>query len=367
MGFFGGPNAFKELNKLANYNTYRSYNKKLSNGGANYNSSPFVVFVLDNGYGLDSLSSLFSSLSISDSATGQDSIALAANINTLDLATGLDFSSISPTIGVSDSAIGQDAISIGANISASDSGIGRDAVAIAGAFYVIDSNNLLQPLGVLVQQDSRFELLPSTRDNVEEIPGAHGEFDFGTEFKARSLEIHVATEEGYAPLEKAQLQRLFAKYLDPTKGPKTLIFADDVEKTYVVKFSGKIDPKIFPSWFEFTIPFKMNSPFIQGSFEKVLTGSGILMNEGTFETYLTVEISGPATNPSLNIGDKTLYYSGTISAGQSLVINTKTCTARIGADNALAGYNGVFPSLPPGETPVTAGSNVTIRWRDCWL
>ncbi|MDR7856067.1 distal tail protein Dit [Tissierella sp.] len=354
---------------MANYNSNRIYNKKLTDGGANYNSGPFTIIILDNGSGIDDIKDILANIDILDTAISDELISLVATIDILDNSTSSDDAiSIINNLNVSDSAIGNELLSIMANLNVSDSGIGNDSdISIAGAFFVIDSNNILHPLGVLVTNDSRFELLPSTRDNTEEIPGRHGELDFGTEFKARPLELHVVTKEGYSPLEKSHLQRLFANYLNPTKGYKTLIFSDDVEKTYMVKYSGKIDITNHPTWFQFVLPFKMSNPFIIGSFEKSLIGSGSLINEGTFETGLIIEISGPTTNPTLTIGGKSLSYTGTIPSGQKLIIDTEKQTAKIGSTNAMANYNEAFPLLFPGETSVTAPSNVTIKWRDKWI
>lgn len=356
---------------MAKYNSGRIYNRKITNNGATYNSAPFIILVLDSGYGLDEINNIISDVNIADNAEATDSIVLVASIELADQSIyAEDFISVSANINVPDTALGSDIIlPILASVPIQETGTGIDNISIAGAFFVIDANNVLQPLGVLVLRDSRLELLPSTRDSTDEIPGMHGEFDFGTEFNSRAFDLHVATNEGYAPLEKAQLQRLFAKYLDPAKGAKTLIFSDDIEKTYIVKYSGKIDITQYPSWFEFTLPFKMSNPFIMGSFEKTLIGSGTLINAGTFETSLTIEIAGPATNPSLVIGGQTLSYSGSIPAGQTLIIasNGGTGTAKLGGVNAMAGYNGIFPSLQPGNTNVTAGSNVIIRWKDKWL
>ena len=58
---------------------------------------------------------------------------------------------------------------------------------------------------------------------------------------ARLLELQVVTPDGLNAREKSRLKSLYAMYLDPTKGPKKLVFADDIEKTYMVKYSGKID------------------------------------------------------------------------------------------------------------------------------
>ena len=353
---------------MANYNSKRIYNKKLTDGGANYNSGPFAIIILDRGLGIDSIDSIVSNIDISENGIGEENIILIADVKVLDKSIFTDDNvTIVNNVNVADLGIGEEGISVKANVIIGDLGNGVDNVGTVGAFFVIDSNGILEPLGVLVTRDSREELLPSTRDSTEEITGRHGEMDFGTELNARMLELHVATDEGYAPLDKAKLKRLFAMYLDPTKGAKTLIFSDDIEKSYIVKYSGKIDLTNHPSWFEFVLPFKMNDPLIIGSFENMLVGSGKLENKGTFETGLIVEIKGPITNPSLNIGGEVVAYTGTIANGNTLVIDTDLEIAKIGNSNAVDGYNGNFPLLYPGETNVIANSNVTIRWRDKWI
>lgn len=354
---------------MANFNSRRYFNKKIPDGGANFNSAPFTIIVLDNGTGADNIGDILANIDIKDDGIGDENIVAIATLEIMDKSISSDDSvSITNNINIADDGIGKELLSVIANLNITDNGIGKDNLSdIVAAFFVIDSNKILHPLGVRVTGDSRLELLPATRDNTEEIPGRHGEIDFGTELKARPLELHVVTKEGYSPLAKSRLQRFIAKYLDPTKGAKTLIFSDDIEKTYKVKYSGRIDLSEYATWFKFTIPFKMSDPFITGSFEKVLTGNGILVNEGTCETGLIVEIYGPTTNPSLTIGGEILSYTGTISTGTKLIIDTGMETAKIGSSNALGDYNGVFPMLQPGETNVISSSNITIKWRDKWI
>ena len=112
----------------------------------------------------------------------------------------------------------------------------------------------------------------------------------------------------------------------------------------------------------------MYDPFIYGTFEKSLTGNGKIKNEGTFETGLIIEISGAITNPSVTIGTDILTYTGTITSGNTLVIDTLKKTVKIGNNNAVDKFNGVFPLLPSEtELSVVASSNVKIKWRDKWL
>lgn len=358
---------------MANYNSGKIYNRKLPEGGATYNSAPFLILILDNIYFQDNIQSISSSVNIIDNLKIEDDMFIT---NTIDMQDTLNVSdsvdSVLTVMNIDDELNIQDFIDyISNNISIQDTAWLNDIVsAPAVAFFTVDNNDILQPLGVQVKKDSRYELLPSTRDSVEEVAGMHGELDFGTQFKARTLELTVAAlnpPNCDEPFDREKLKRLYAKYLDPTKGYRNLVFADDVEKTYQVKFSGKIDFTNFPDWFQFTIPFKMANPFIIGSIEKSHTGNGIIENEGTFETGLLIEIIGPASNPSVTIGGDILTYNGTLSNGQILSIDTEKQTVKIGNSNAIGNYNGVFPLLAPGETTVSTSNNVAIKWRDKWL
>lgn len=228
--------------------------------------------------------------------------------------------------------------------------------------FIVTTDGVLMPLGVKVLRDSREELLPSTREAGEIIPLRHGEISFGNTFNSRQLELSVVTEEG---IDKITLKRAIAKHLVPEI--KTLIFMDDPDKMYLVKYAGKIELNQYSKWFSFVVPFKMMNPFILETQEREQVGSGILRNEGTMETPVAMEIRGPATNPTISINDKVLKYTGTLASGDVVIIQTEQMTVTYNGVNALANYNNEFPLLSPGETTVTAGNNVTFRWRSRWL
>jgi len=224
------------------------------------------------------------------------------------------------------------------------------------------------PLNVYILRDSREELLPGTRDYTEEIPGRHGEIDFGSEFRPRVLELRVVSLDNLSVQERERLKRNIAKYLDPTKGIRTLIFDDDDSKTYNVKYSGKIDLHQYPTWLEFVIPFKLSNPFIESTFPKVHVGNGVLVNDGTIETPLQIKIQGPVTDPVITIGNQQLKYIGSLTSTDIVEIDTEKMTVKFNGKNALANYSGEFPKLPPGETQVTvSGGTVTFTWKDRWL
>lgn len=236
------------------------------------------------------------------------------------------------------------------------------------ATFLITEDNIMRPLGVFVAGDSRKEILPSVREISEHIPGRHGDIQFATKLEPRILELHVATDDGLTPAEREQLKRTLARYLNPTAGYNPLIFADDLEKTYMVKYAGKIPLEQAASSFDFFIPFKLGKPYITETFTQSLTGSGTIRNAGNVETYLTIEIHGAASGTTtITVGDKTLTYAGNIAAGETVVIDTEGLTVEKAGVNVLENYAGGFPKLAVGDTAVVAGSNVIFRWKGRWV
>jgi len=275
-------------------------------------------------------------------------------------------------VEVSNAGHGAELISLIASLSTSDSGIGVDTVGTpteypADSYFIITTAGRMEPLGVLVLGDSRKEQ-PSVKEYVDNAPGRHGELLFDTKLSSRLLELHVATDDGLTPLQKEQLKRTIARYLNPVAGTKKLIFQDDEDKAYEVKYAGKIDLTQYSDWMDFTIPFKMANPAAVSSVENTLTGNGTLTNSGNLETGMIIEISGAITDPSIVIGAYTLSYDGTISAGQTLVIDTEAMTVELDGVNVIDNFTGEMPlMLQPGNTVVTASSQVTFKWYDRWL
>lgn len=211
-------------------------------------------------------------------------------------------------------------------------------------------------------------MMPEIRTTEEEIPGRHGEIYFDSKLGARIIELPVLAN-NITPSEREALKRTLAQYLNSAQGVKPLVFSDDIEKQYEVKYAGKIGLEQFPTWMKFTIPFKTVSPYIQGSFEQTHVGDGTLSNVGNFETPLTIEIDGPVTNPSVTVGEDTLFYTGTIDSGSKLIIDVEMLTVELDGVNVLADYSGGFPWLPEGNTTVTGASagTTTFKWRGRWL
>jgi len=236
------------------------------------------------------------------------------------------------------------------------------------ATYLISEDNLLRPLNVYITGDSRKEILPAVREYSERIPGKHGDIQFATKLEPRILELRAATNDGLTPAEREQLKRKIAGYLNPTAGYKPLIFADDLDKTYMVKYAGKISLEQAADSFDFFIPFKLGKPYITETFTQTLTGSGTIHNAGNVEAYLTIEIHGEASGTTtVTMGDTALTYTGDIATGETVVIDTVERTVEKDGVNVLENYAGGFPKLAVGNTAVTAGGNVTFKWKGRWV
>ena len=239
---------------------------------------------------------------------------------------------------------------------------------IGGVDFIVDSDGILQPLGLLVARDSREDLLPSTREYTEEIPGRDGEIDFRSELKSRILELHVSTEE-INPATRYTVKRNIAAQLNPLVGVKTLVFEDDPTRMFYVKYAG--DMRInnqFPTWFDFVIPFKMVNPFVVSTNEHSFTGSGTIINAGNVDASFKVYVYGPAINPIINVNSEIMAWTGNLVAGDILVIDTENQTVRINDTNALGTYNGIFPVLRTGDNDIVVSySDIMLKWRDRWI
>ncbi len=189
-----------------------------------------------------------------------------------------------------------------------------------GVDFYVNENRILEPLGLVVLRDSRVDLFPRVKERIEEIPGRHSEIDFGSKFEPRILELHVTVSEEFSLAEREKRKREIARHLNHTMGTKILVFADEPDKQYFVKYSGIVDiTRQYTSWFEFTIPFKCSDPYIYGKEreeEFVVTQSPKELNifsKGNMEAYPTIVL--------LNKGGNTVngfiiqYYEEIIEVG----------------------------------------------------
>lgn len=257
-----------------------------------------------------------------------------------------------------------------------------------GVDFYVNENRILEPLGLVVLRDSRADLFPRLKERVQEIPGRHGEIYFGNRLEPRLIELSVVIQEEFSSLqEREQKKREIARYLNPTHGVKVLVFADEPEKQYFVKYSGSIDVTQYASWFEFTIPFKCSDPYIYSTAEEKAWGNqqaavGMgdaynpdhaaainLYNKGNTPIPVIASVTGISNSPTITIGDKTMRWNELVGAGHLLVIDTGRLTVTYNDDNSLQHFNNVFIKLQPGDniTTVTGGGTFEFTWIEKWV
>ena len=239
-----------------------------------------------------------------------------------------------------------------------------------GVDFYVNENRILEPLNLVVLRDSRVDLFPRLKERVEEIPGRHGEINLGSKLEPRLLELHVAVEEKFDFLQREKKKREIAGHLNPTIGTKVLVFADEPDKQYFVKYAGVIDIDQYTNWFEFTIPFKCSDPYIYGTIEHNIPGEEVnLINSGNISCSMEIRITGNSVEPIINFGDYILKWNSNVAAGKQLVINTGKLTVTYDGDNALKYYNNVFPKLQPGNNLLTAsgGGTFEFTWIERWV
>lgn len=253
----------------------------------------------------------------------------------------------------------------------SDNGHGVDTInqPVKTVFYV-DGNNVLQPLGAIVTRDTRVELLPRTRDYTESVPLVDGEYDAGTGLDSRILELHCVID--IAPELRDAFKRKLVQYFTPKNGPQPLVFSDDLDKVYYIKYSGQMDSIQYPHALDFTVPLKMSDPYIKSTTVKTHVGNGVITNSGNIECPIIINVTGPTSQPvTITVGDQSITYNATLSDVQTLIIDTDKMTAKVAGGNVLKDINGDFIQLRLGDNDVNitgvSPQNVTIEYTEQWI
>jgi len=224
-------------------------------------------------------------------------------------------------------------------------------------------------------------LLPPTRDVEVTIPGRPGVLDYRTEFDKREIKLELLA----LAQNKVELMtnlRAFSKAISPTAGYRAIVFDDD-DKEYRVKVTGQSEIEFGQWWAKFELTLKMADPFVYAKDDMTVQSTlaagdtMTISNPGTAETGMIVMItpvSGTITDPSFVVNAVTFSWTGQITAGITLHVDTGAMTVSLGPQNALAGWSGDWPTLQPGDNILTyghrAGSGdalVTVIFRPRWI
>ena len=122
---------------------------------------------------------------------------------------------------------------------------------------------------------------------------------------------------------------------------------------------------------------KAQDPRKYSQTQTTLSGSGTATNAGTFPTPVEITITATgASSTSLRIANSTrsesIYVTTALSAGQSLVINTRTRSCKLNGterrDYLEANTEWMLLSSGANTIAVTNGTNVTVstKWYSAW-
>ena len=251
----------------------------------------------------------------------------------------------------------------------------------------IKNDGTIEPFGLKFLRESKLQLIAPTRDIKDTSDEFDGEIDFGAELKCSDWILIGVTEEGLNTTEKMQVRRNIAGHLNTLRlNGGYLKYESDPEKSIFIRMSGRAEIEEYPSWLKVHIPLKVD-PFWESTDgritwpdRQVAVGMGDV-NDETFESPATVynagnadapiimELTGPATNPEIVVGDKILTYFGILTALDKLEINTEHKTVKFNGQNGLMNYEGGFPLVPPGQTLVgyESGGTLILKWHDKWV
>jgi len=257
--------------------------------------------------------------------------------------------------------------------------------------------------GIVMRSENR-QILPQTADTLEEIPGRDGSILFPGSFQDRLLEVRCSFVETSIPNLRRKARQIAAWLYTSTWAD--LIFDDESDLKYSAKLANQLDLASTVSLGTFTLQFRclpLALSVEQFVFLEVIgSGTFLIQNNGTRETLPVITISAidlgdsgmdrsvdvtgvfdpletqdmvsTLTDPELTVGSKTIKYTGILSAGQSVVIDTEKFQAYKGEVNVLNSITGEFPALEVGENTVTLtyetsnlGGVVKIEYRERWL
>lgn len=226
----------------------------------------------------------------------------------------------------------------------------------------------------LIMLSKNRTLLPATSDEYADIPGRDGSILFPGSMKDRNLEVEFSTSTKTLP-ELRQLARQIAAWLYSTR-TAALIFDDEPDLYYMAKVANQLDLEQTVAMGRFSVQFRCEPlaySIAADTWEQAATAGATytINNGGTYEALpvITITAGTQITGFVLTVEDKTLTYTGTLTAGQSLIIDCSKYQATKAGVNAMGDVSGDFPVLYTGENELTINKacSLKIDYRKRWL
>ncbi|AYB47123.1 distal tail protein Dit [Paenibacillus lautus] len=245
-------------------------------------------------------------------------------------------------------------------------------------------------LGMGVFRRTQRPILSSTVDTIVTVPGMHGAYDFGATMGPKQFELECAFfAKNHIELQQ-RVSALAAFLLDGDGRPRTMpiIFANQPDRQYTVRYSGDLQIDRISGLGTFTLPFTAFDPFAYSktstsdlltwdtdytweddfvwddgySFDFIGPGIAEINNLGSLNAEPIIEISGSFSSLSLTVGGIVFTYNTPMSG--TLVIDFKRKTAKSGTQNVLQNTNAQFGKIPPGTSNIVVGGsglNITME------
>ncbi|MDD3269645.1 MAG: phage tail family protein [Syntrophomonadaceae bacterium] len=255
--------------------------------------------------------------------------------------------------------------------------------------YGVKFKNIHSSFFGLVMLSKNRVLLPEISDEYVDIPGRDGSIYFPGSLKDRPLEIEFSISTKTLS-ELRLLCRQVAAWLY-SKIPEILVFDDEPDVYYMAKVQNQLDLEQVMAMGRFVVQFRCE-PLAYSISELQITSFffGALNNAGTYEALPVITISAEMdrdtettgawradeatiNNPTLTIEDKILDYTGTLTEGQSLIIDCAKYQVTKAGVNDMANVSGEFPVLYAGDNDVqlvdtnNSRRHLTITYRERWL
>lgn len=217
-------------------------------------------------------------------------------------------------------------------------------------------------------------MLPEMTDEYVDIPGRDGSIHFPGSFKDRPPEVEFSTTTKTLP-ELRQLARQVAAWLH-SKRHEVLVFDDEPDVYYMAKVANQLDLEQTVAMGRFSVQFNCEPlaySIAADTWEQAVTAgaSYTITNAGTYSALpvITITAGSQITGLVLTVEDKTLTYTGTLTAGQSLIIDCGKYQATKAGVNAMGDVSGDFPVLYAGDNELTINKacSLKIEFRKRWL
>lgn len=231
----------------------------------------------------------------------------------------------------------------------------------------------------LIVIDKEVPPMPEVKNNVEEMDGIDGAYDYGVEYREKPISVTVRILNTLTKTEYNNTLRRIASSLNPRLKAKALIFDDEPDKMYFARLSETFKPSRMATISkEFTISFVCYDPFTYSVNPKTYNAaSQITVSQAgghVARPVITIVKTAGAAKIRNTRPDETteeIIFNADSPAG-TYIIDCKEQTSLIDGAGAYEYLEDEkYFSLFPGSNVIAkvSGSitNFSVEFRDTWL